>query len=154
PHERLKEALGEWDATMRMGMPGATGKPMESKGSAKATWFVEGKWLQLDTSYSMMGQSIQHRTMLGYDNFKQRYVASMVDSLQTAMNTSSGLFTQSGDDLILWGTIDEPITPEQDKMVKYVYRGFGQDKWKLEIHDMMIGESNTQVLEFEFTRKK
>ncbi|MCC6406148.1 MAG: hypothetical protein IT453_03205, partial [Planctomycetes bacterium] len=42
PHERLKEALGEWDATMRMGMPGATGKPMESKGSAKATWFVEG----------------------------------------------------------------------------------------------------------------
>jgi len=38
--------------------------------------------------------------------------------------------------------------------VRYIYRGFGQDKWTLEVHDMMIGESNTKVLEFEYARKK
>ncbi|MCK6447502.1 MAG: DUF1579 domain-containing protein [Planctomycetes bacterium] len=150
-HERLKELVGEWEVTMRMG--GSMGGG-ESKGTATASWFVDGKWLQLDTHYSVMGQKVDHRTTLGYDNFKQRYVASFVDSLQTTLNTASGHFGQSGDDLFLWGTIDEPITPEQDKFVKYVYRGFGKDKWVLEIHDMMIGEANTKVLEFEYTRKK
>lgn len=146
-HERLKELVGDWTVTMRMG-------GVESQGSAKASWFVQGKWLQIDTQYSAMDQAILHRTTLGYDNFKQRYVASFVDSLQTTLNTASGLFGQSGDDLFLWGTIDEPMTPEQDKQVKYVYRGFGQDKWVLEVHDMMIGESNTKVLEFAYVRKK
>lgn len=146
-HERLKELVGDWTVTMRMG-------GVESQGSAEASWFVQGKWLQIDTQYSAMDQAILHRTTLGYDNFKQRYVASFVDSLQTTLNTASGLFGQSGDDLFLWGTIDEPMTPEQDKQVKYVYRGFGQDKWVLEVHDMMIGESNTKVLEFEYVRKK
>jgi hypothetical protein len=154
PHARLKELLGDWDVTMRMYMGGPDAKPTETKGSAKATWFTEGKWLQLDTSYSFMGQAIQHRTTLGYDNFKQRFVASFVDSMQTTLNTASGLFSQDGDNLILWGTIDEPMTPEQDKQVRYIYRRFGQDKWTLEVHDMMIGEANTRVLEFEYARKK
>jgi hypothetical protein len=29
-------------------------------------------------------------------------------------------------------TIDEPGTPEQDKMVKYVFRGFGKDTFNFE----------------------
>jgi hypothetical protein len=46
------------------------------------------------------------------------------------------------------------MTPEQDKCVKYVYRGFGKDKLAFEVHDMMIGESNTKVVEIEWARKK
>ena len=46
------------------------------------------------------------------------------------------------------------MTPEQDKQVKYVFRNFGQDQFVLEVHDMMIGESNTKVLEFAYTRRK
>ena len=80
--------------------------------------------------------------------------ATAIDSFQTCMNSASGLFDQQGDHLTLWGMLDEPMTPEQDKQVKYVYRNFGQDKWTLEIHDMMIGESNTKVFEVEYRRKK
>ncbi len=77
-----------------------------------------------------------------------------VDSMQTTLNTASGLFDKKGDDLTLWGTIDEPATPEQDKQCKYVYRGFGKDKCTFEVHDMMIGEPDTKVIEFEMARKK
>ncbi|MCE9596114.1 MAG: DUF1579 domain-containing protein [Planctomycetes bacterium] len=155
PHARLNELLGDWDVTLRMYMGGPDAKPSETKGgSATATWFSDGKWLQIDTNYLFMGQQLHHRTTLGYDNFKNRYVASFVDSMQTTLNTASGLFSQDGNDLILWGTIDEPMTPEQDKTVRYIYRHYGQDKWLLEVHDMMIGEGNTRVLEFEYTRKK
>ncbi len=152
-HARLKELLGSYDVTSRMWM--AHDKPpMESKGSMEVSWLVEGKWLISKTSAEMMGQKINTTAILGYDNFKERFVWCTVDSLQTTLNTASGLFDQKGNDLTLWGTIDEPMTPEQDKMVKYVYRNFGQDKCTLEVHDMMIGETNTKVVEFEAVRKK
>ena len=152
-HARLKELLGTYDVTMLMRM--MPGEPaMESKGTAEIGWFAEGKWLQSTWDIEMMGQAVRGIDHLGYDNFKERYVWCKVDSMQTALQTASGLFDRSGDDLILWGTIDEPMTPEQDKQVKYVYRGFGKDTFTLEVHDMMIGESNTKVLEFVYTRKK
>lgn len=153
-HERLKELLGSYVVTTRMWMGGSDSPPSESKGSAEITWFVEGRWIQIHWSGEFMGMLNKGLTILGYDNFKQRFVQTTVDAVQTCMNSASGLFDQKGDHLILWGTIDEPMTPEQDKQVKYVYRNFGQDKWTLEIHDMMIGESNTRVFEVEYARKK
>jgi len=152
-HARLGELIGKYDVTMKMQMmPGAPA--IETKGTAEFAWFAEGKWLQETWSIEMMGQMVKGIGHLGYDNFKERFVWCKVDSMQTSLQTASGHFDQSGDNLILWGTIDEPMTPEQDKQVKYVYRGFGQDKFTLEVHDMMIGESNTKVLEFEYVRKK
>jgi len=152
-HERLKEMLGSYDATMRMWM-GEGKPPMESKGTSETSWLVEGKWLITKSTVDMMGQKVSVTSILGYDNFKQRYVWCKVDSLQTTLETAFGHFDQSGDHLILWGTIDEPMTPEQDKQVKYVFRNYGKDKAALEIHDMMIGETNTKVVEIEYVRKK
>ena len=153
-HARLKELLGSYDVTMRMRMDPSQ-PPVESKGGkSEVSWLVEGKWLVSKSSGEMMGMKVDTTAILGYDNFKERYVWCTVDSLQTTLNTASGHFDESGDNLILWGMIDEPTTPEQDKQVKYVYRGFGQDKVTLEVHDMMIGETNTKVVEFEYTRKK
>jgi len=128
--------------------------PMETKGTSEVSWLVEGKWLLSKTNTEMMGQKVAATSILGYDNFKERYVWCTVDSMQTTLNTASGHFDESGDNLILWGSIDEPATPEQDKLVRYIYRGFGKDKCTMEVHDMMIGESNTKVVEYEFTRKK
>lgn len=153
-HERLKELLGTYDVVTRIRMDPSK-PPMELKATGEFSWLAEGRWLQMKWSGTMMnGKPGGGLWVLGYDNFKERYVTMMVDGMQTCMNTASGHFDQSGDDLILWGTIDEPMTPEQDKTVKYVYRGFGKDSFVFEVHDMMIGESNTKVVEIAFTRKK
>ena len=152
-HARLQELVGNYDVTVRMSM-GNGGTSPESKGTCEFTWLVEGKWLTSKWNVDFMGQKDRITTILGYDNFKERYVWCKVDSMQTTLETASGLFDKSGDNLILWGTIDEPMTPEQDKQVKYVFRNYGKDKWTLEIHDMMIGETGTKVLEFELARKK
>jgi hypothetical protein len=153
-HARLKELLGKYDILTRIRMePGQP--PLEVRSSGEFSWLAEGKWLQLEWAGTLMnGQPGSGLWVLGYDNFKERYVTMMVDSMQTCMNGASGHFDSSGDDLILWGTIDEPMTPEQDKMVKYVYRDFGKDAFVFEIHDMMIGESNTKVVELAFERER
>jgi len=151
-HARLAELLGTYETVTRIGMDPA--HPMELRGTAECSWLVEGKWLQFQLMGTMMdGKPGTGLWILGYDNFKERYVMTMVDSMQTCMNSASGHFDAGGDDLFLWGTIDEPLTPEQDKTVKYVFRGYGKDELAFEIHDMMIGESNTKVVETAFTRK-
>ncbi len=53
-----------------------------------------------------------------------------------------------------YGTIDEYLTGEHDKMVKTVWRFISDDKMVLEIHDLPIGENNTKVVEITYTRKK
>jgi hypothetical protein len=153
-HARLAELLGTYEIVTRIRM--GEGQPaLELKSRGEFSWLVEGKWLQLRYTGTMMdGQPGSGLWLLGYDNFKERYVTTMVDSMQTCMNSASGHFDASGDHLFLWGTIDEPMTPEQDKQVKYAYRNFGGDTFSVEVHDMMIGEANTKVVELAFTRKK
>src|SRR5262245_52854916 len=94
-HERLKELLGSYDVTTRMWM-GPGSPPSESKGSAEITWLAEGRWIQIHWTGTLMGSPTQGLTILGYDNFKQRFVSTTVDSSQTCMNSSSGLFDQTG----------------------------------------------------------
>jgi hypothetical protein len=60
----------------------------------------------------------------------------------------------SGKALITYGTIDEYLTGEHDKMVKYVWRFLSEDKIVLEVHDLPIGENNAKVVELTFTRQK
>src|SRR5690606_27030942 len=92
------------------------------------------------------------------------YVMTRINGFDTAMNSAEGDMTPGGDAILLYGTLDEYLTGEHDKMVKYVYRLSGEraeDKtWKsvdrivLEVHDLPIGEVDTKVLEFTYTRKK
>ncbi len=154
-HERLAELVGKYETTQRMWMGGPGSKPTEITGTCEIGWFSEGKWLEARyTSTGFDGKPSKGLWILGYDNFKERYVMTHLDSLQTCMNSAFGHFEQSGDHLILWGTIDEPMTPEQDKQVKYVFRNYGKERFAFEIHDMMIGESNTKVVEVEYRQTK
>ena len=90
--------------------------------------------------------------ILGYDNFKQSYVSTMISSLDTAMTHAEGDMDPSGNALLSYGTLDEYLTGEHDKMVKYVWRFPSKDKMVLEVHDLPIGEQNTKVLEISYAR--
>jgi len=89
---------------------------------------------------------------MGYDNFKQSYVITTVTNMDTAMLRSEGDLTPDGRALIAYGTLDEYLTGEHDKMVKYVWRFNSPGEMVLEVHDLPIGETNTKVVEITFRR--
>ena len=60
----------------------------------------------------------------------------------------------SGKAILSYGTLDEYLTGEHDKMVKYVWRFLSADEMILEVHDLPIGEKGTQVIEIRFKRRK
>lgn len=151
-HKALERFVGKWTIEMRMHM-GAEATPPE-KGTAEFRWRIPGRWLESETTGSMMGMPYQLVMLLGYDNFKMSYVSTQVGSVDTAMTHAEGDTTPDGKSLVMYGTLDEYLTGEHDKMVKYAWRFVSADEMRLEIHDMPIGEVNTKVVEVTYKRAK
>lgn len=150
-HARLGRFIGRWDTeTTVYGMGPA---PMKSKGEAETRWLFEGRWLVTESKGSMMGMPLQGFGIQGYDNFRKQYVGMWVDSLGTAMLTMSGPPSRDGKLESQWGLMDEPMTGEVGKHVKYVTRVISDDKFVFEIHDLAIGGDKTKVIEIVHTRK-
>ena len=150
-HSWMQRLLGKWQTKTRITMAGAGGEA--TAGEAVFEWLMPGRWMQQKANTTMMGMPITSVSILGYDNFKKSYVATSVTSMDTAMNSAEGDVTPDGNTLILYGTVDEYLTGEHDKMVKTVYRFDGEDRFTMEIHDLPIGETNTKVVEVVYTRQ-
>jgi hypothetical protein len=150
-HKLLERFLGKWNTETRIFMGGRP-TPAE-KGTAEGSWLMKDRWLKLESSGRMMGRPGNVFSILGYDNFKQSYVACTVSTMDTAMAHSEGRTNQAGNVLLSYGTIDEYLTGEVAKMVKYIWRFVGDDKIVFEVHDLVIGEENTKVVEVVYIRQ-
>ncbi|MFN8547129.1 MAG: DUF1579 family protein [Candidatus Eisenbacteria bacterium] len=154
-HRRLDYFLGKWDTSTSTWMGGTgSSEAMRSKGTAEFRWLVDGRWLWMEGKGDWMGQQMTNYGITGYDNFRHRYVSVFVDNLSTAMNSASGLLSQSGNEMIEYGTIDEPMNGEVGKNVKYITRITDDDHFAYEIHDLGIGEANTKVIQIDYTRRR
>ena len=150
-HELLRRFLGTWDTETRMMMPG---NPPPEKGTMTCHWLIDGRWMLCESNGTMMGMPMKTAYIIGYDNFKQSYISAAMNGMDTAMIYSEGDLDPSGKALIMYGTLDEYLTGEHDKMVKSVFRFISDDEMKLEVHDLPIGETNTEVFEIRYRRHK
>lgn len=151
-HKVLEKFIGTWNTETKITMAGMPDTP--EKGTAVIKWLIDGRWIQTESTGVFLGQPVQSFSMMGYDNFKKSYRVSSVSSIDTAMYTAEGDMDQHGKTLLLYGTVDEYLTGEHDKMVKTVYRLISDDEIVMEIHDLPIGEENTQVLEIRYIRSQ
>lgn len=151
-HQRLNSLVGKWNTESRMWMDPQN--PIVTKGTAEMKWVLGGRFLQQDFSGEMLGKPLNGIGFTGYDNYSMKYVSFWVDNSATAMFTMEGTFDQSGTVLTMYGKMDEWMTGERDKNVKYVTRLTGADSMTFEIHDLAIGETNTKVVEIVYTRVK
>ncbi len=149
-HRILERFIGKWDTETRFFM-GETPTPAE-KGTAETSWLMDGRWIQTRAKGRMMGRPIEGHTVMGYDNFKMSYVATSVSSMDTAMIRSEGDMDPGGKAILLYGTLDEYLSGEHDKMVKTVMRFVSDDQFVMEVHDLPIGEKNTKVVEITYKR--
>ncbi len=155
-HHLLNDLVGSWETTSKvwMGGQGQDAPPMETKGTAEMKWIMGGRFLLQEAKGQMMGEPFTGMGITGYDNYKKQYVTFWIDDMGTAMYTGDGKADQSGRMLTVYGKMDEPMTGEHDKTVKYVTRIISKDKHIFEIHDLAIGEPNTKIVEITYTRNK
>ena len=153
-HQELARFIGKWDIDSKIFMePGAP--PMTSKGSAEFKWLMPNRWPAQEFKGSMMGMPYSGFGITGYDNYKKKYRQVWIDSISTTMLNSEGVVVDpKGQVQVLYGPMDEYLTGEHDKTVKYVTRIIDQDNFVFEIWDMGIGPDGGMVIELTYTRQK
>jgi hypothetical protein len=152
-HRALEWFVGKWTVEMRVLSPGSP--EQKSAGEAEFSWLMPGRWLSQRLTGTLMGAPYQGFGISGYDNYKHKYVGCWVDGMGTAMLHYEGVVVDpTGTVQTHYGTLDEFLTGEHDKAVKYVTRKTGPDSFDFEIHDLGIGEAGAKVMHFAYRRKK
>jgi hypothetical protein len=151
-HKQLERFLGKWK--IEASMYGIAPEAVKSEGTSEWRWLFEGRFIQQTWRSDVMGAPSGGQVTIGYDNFKQKFVTSDVNTFQTALLTSEGNFDQPGETLITYGFTDSPITGECDRLAKYVWRFEGKDTFTFELHDPSAPAGNTKALEVVYTRQK
>lgn len=150
-HKALRPLAGEWNAEVKSWMaPGAP--PIVSKGTAKATWVMDGRYLQEEFHGDFMGKPFHGMSLMGYDNLTKRYNSVWIDNMSTVMVKTEGEAGKDGKVLTLTGTYACPMTGEMHKQTKQVLRIISEDHHVFEMHDPTKGE-NSKEMEITYTRK-
>jgi len=149
-HEWLEQLIGEWDVTTTM--YGMGEEPTKSRATASYSWLHEGRWVAQEFEGQMMGMPFSGTGILGYDNFKQKYVSIWLDDMSTAILLYEGTLNMDGSAIISFGAMDEPMTGEHDKTTKSVLTIIDEDTMHFEMHDLHIVPGDTKVFEMRYTR--
>ena len=150
-HKLLDPIVGDWDVASKWWMD-PSAPPMESKGTTSKKWIMDGRFVQEDFKGEMMGMPMTGHGMTGYDNVKKQYNSFWIDSSSTAMYTSLGKASPDGKTLTFHGRMDDAMTGEKDKAVKFVIKIESPAKHVFEMYELPGGKEK-KVGEMTYTRK-
>ena len=150
-HKALEALVGDWEVASKWWMsPDAP--PDESKGTSKVRSILGGRFVQEDYDGQFMGRPLHGLGLTGYDNFKKRYSSLWIDDGGTAMYTSTGSATADKKSFTFTGKMDDPMSGEKNKPVKYIIRIVDANKRIFQMHEPARGEKSL-VAEMTYTRK-
>jgi hypothetical protein len=78
-HAVLKHDIGQWDAAIKMWIPGAGDEAMES-GGTETNFMVGDFWIVNQFEYEAMGQKFSGHGVYGYDAEAKKYVGTWYSS--------------------------------------------------------------------------
>lgn len=150
PHKALDTFAGKWDAKVTMWpMPGA--EPMVSSGSSEDRWIMGGRYLEQHFRSSVMGQTFEGVGHTGYDNVKQQYWSTWMDSMSTGLMLATG--TLSGNVYSYRGTTADPMTGK-DSTVDIKITVKDHDHHVMEMWGPGPDGRNYKMMEIAYTRTK
>lgn len=153
-HKALEHFIGKWDLACKMWMEGPGKPPSQTKGTSEVKWILGGRYTLEEMKSEIMNMPHLGMGITGYDNFKKQYVSLWIDNMSTAMFNTLGAFDASGKMLTSTGKMDEPMTGETDKTVKYVVQIVDKDKHIFSVYDLPGTPNEFKVVEITYTRKK
>jgi len=160
-HKMLEHFIGSWDAVSRMWMdPGAP--PVETKGRSNVKWMLDGRFTMDEYSGEIMmpnekgelsAQPFKGIGITGFDNVKNIYVGSWLDSMGTGILTMSGGYNPTTKTLLMFGKMDDIAMGVYDKTLRYETKIVDQDKHVFTMYDCHAG-IDYKVMEITYTRAK
>src|SRR5438094_9457214 len=158
-HKLLSSLDGNWDYTIKFWMnPDPNAKPQESKGSATRKSVMGGRYVMMDVSGKMQmpGEDGKMKDMQfkgmgleGYDNVKNKFVASWIDNMGTGIQSSEGTYDPATK-TFTYNMEMEPM-PGMKQQVREVLKVTDKDHMMLEWYENRGGQEK-KTMEIAYTR--
>jgi hypothetical protein len=152
-HKMLEESVGTWDAEVKIWMKGPDGEATVSTGTSENKMILGGRYLQQDFTGEMMGQPFVGTGLTGYDNVKKKYVGTWVDNMSTGLATMEGVTDKDGKSVTMWGKMDDAMTGEKNKKIKYVTHFVDKDTQVFESYDVTTYGDKKPMMQITYKRK-
>ena len=150
-HKKLGTMAGSWTAKVSMWMGPGT-EPMLSDGTSTSQWVLDGRYLEQRFHGSMMGTPFDGLGYTGYDNLKQQYWATWMDSGSTGVFLATGSATDAKT-MSFSGTMADPMTGK-DTTTETRLLLTDADHHTMEMWGPAPDGKNFKMMEIRYTRKK
>lgn len=155
-HAMLAKAVGTWDVETKMWMDPSM-PPEISRGTSTIESVLDGRFImeKMSSTMNMMGQELpfQGISTIGYDNVRQIFVGTWMDSMGTQILTMKGTMPPGSNVLTMYGEMDEPMMGMYGRLVKYVTTHVDADHTRFEMYDLAVGD-DYKVMEINYTRRR
>jgi hypothetical protein len=149
-HKKLDPLVGKWDYVQKVWMQ-PDSPPTESSGQTEVRWIMGERFLQIESTGKFLDKPYSSVWLLGYDNFKKKYVSCYFDNLGSGLYPSQGSAGPGERAVTLVGQMDDWYTGEHDRAFSYVIRSVSKDKWTSEMTDLASGAKSMEVV---YSRQK
>lgn len=150
-HEHMGQCAGEYTTVTRFTAK-AGDAPMESKGTAKITSILGGRFLQEEDTGTMFNQPFKSLKLSGYNSAAERFEASWVYTGSTSIMTLTGTSSDGGKTINWVGTYEEK---KGQKNTLYVdTKHLNKNQIVMEMYSKNPDGSRGPCLETTYTRKK
>jgi hypothetical protein len=150
-HKHLQPLVGSWNASVKWWMaPGAPAN--EAKSTEEVKWILDGRFLQQEVRGEMMGKPFMGLGLIGYDNYKKKYVGAWIDSMSTMIWNSQGTCDATGKVITLAGEFDDPATGKKKK-ARGVTRIIDDNNHIMEWYESGPDGKEFKSMEITYTRK-
>ncbi|RYY55963.1 MAG: DUF1579 domain-containing protein [Chitinophagaceae bacterium] len=152
-HEGLAKSDGKWvgksTSWMAKGAP-----PMVSDVKMENRMILGGRFQESNYSGDMAGMAFAGRSIMGYDNYKKKYVATMMDNMGTGSYTMEGDYDAATKTYKLAGSYTNPVNGSNCEMKQH-YQLVDDNTELMEMWgpDPATGEQ-FKTMEIKFTRVK
>ncbi len=158
-HKLLSSMDGNWTFNIKTWMnPDPNAKPQESKGTATRKSVMGGRFVVMDVTGKMQMpgpdgkmKDMQFKGMgvEGYDNAKQKFVASWIDNMGTGIQFSNGTYDPATKALTYTSEIE--MMPGMKMPVREVVKLPDKDHMALEWYETHGGQEK-KTMEIAYTR--
>lgn len=107
PHQLLAGLEGCWTTRTKAWMAGDQ-PPVETTGTCEQKMIMGGRYLQQEYHGEMMGEPFSGINLIGFDNQRQRFVSTWIDTMSTGIYYFEGQADPEGKTITQEGRYDDP----------------------------------------------
>jgi Protein of unknown function (DUF1579) len=149
-HELLNAFVGEWDVDI-VSWRDPKANPERSKGHSSSTWILGYRYVREKFVSLELGPRYEGLGFLGYDAGAKLFTTVWLDSLNTSIATSKGLYNPGTSTLEFRGEIYDPLLG-RTKETRTFIRVLSKDSYEVSLVDRTARGIEFQSLQMTYRR--